>query len=97
MSIDRRSSLTLLADVLERVLVCKNENPRVILQQLPSELHSDVVDVLSNVEHFMADGDIRRRDEAYKEMQETQLRQLIAALRRGDSREALLDYSFLSW
>lgn len=58
----------------------------IIMQKLRAGLHPDAVDVLSNVDHFVADSDIRRRDEAYKEMQETQMRQLIDALRRGESR-----------
>jgi hypothetical protein len=40
--------------------------------------------VLINVEHFVSDGDIRVRDVSYKEMQETSMARLIAALRSGD-------------
>jgi hypothetical protein len=40
--------------------------------------------VLINVEHFLADADIRGRDVSYKEKQERSMTRLIAALRSGD-------------
>ena len=97
MRIERNASLAILADVLEQVLTSNDEGSRSMIKQLPADLHTDAIDVLSNVDHFVADSGIRRRDETYKEMQETQMRQLIDALRQGESREVLLNYSFLSW
>ena len=94
---DRESSLNTLADVLEQVLVEPGENAMSIIQSLPSDLHADALDVLANVMHFTADADIRRDDVQYRSMQETQMRQLIGALRHGASRSELLQYSFLSW
>jgi hypothetical protein len=44
----------------------------------------DLERVLSNVEHFLSDADIRVRDVSYKEMQEASMARLIVALRLGD-------------
>jgi hypothetical protein len=91
----RAESLTLLADTLERLRITPESDAEALVRSLPNDLHPDAVDVVSNVWHYVADYDIRRRDEAYRQMQERELEQLIAALRRGDSREALLNYSLL--
>jgi len=40
--------------------------------------------VMANVEHYLADADIRARDERYRTMQEAALASLISALRSGD-------------
>jgi hypothetical protein len=40
--------------------------------------------LLINVEHFLADADIRSRDVGYKAMQESSMTRLIAMLRSGD-------------
>jgi hypothetical protein len=44
--------------------------------------------VLCLVEHYLADGDIRSRDDSYREMQDSEMRKLIALLRSGRLREA---------
>lgn len=90
----RTASLTLLADVLTRILNAEGEASS-ILATLPTHLHPDAVDVLANVGHFISDDDIRLKHESYKDMQEGQMRQLIASLRSGAPREALLAFSFL--
>jgi hypothetical protein len=40
--------------------------------------------VLANIEHFLADADIRVRDQKYRVMQEAAMARLISALRSGD-------------
>jgi len=40
--------------------------------------------VLVNVEHYLADADIRARDERYRTMQDAEMARLISALRSGD-------------
>ena len=44
----------------------------------------DLEPVLANIEHFLADADIRARDPGYKAMQEGALSKVITALRSGD-------------
>ena len=39
--------------------------------------------VLCLVEHYLADADIRSRDAGYRDMQDTEMRKLIAMLRSG--------------
>ena len=39
---------------------------------------------MANIEHFLADADIRARDPGYKAMQEGALSKVITALRSGD-------------
>ena len=59
------------------------------------DLHTDAIDVIANVGHFLSDGRVRKRNQERKEMQETEMRQLIDALREAHSRDELLDYTFL--
>lgn len=96
--LDRKSSLNALADVLEDSLN-HNDMARLLaaIKALPKEkaLHTDAIDVIANVYHFVSDGEIRKRDQDYREMHETEMRQLIDALRDGRSRDELLDYTFL--
>jgi hypothetical protein len=95
MTVHRIESLQRLAELLEPALVDSLNWSGISLPSLPVELHEDVRDVLANVDHFVADSDIRSRDTAYRSMQEEQMRQLIAALRLGASRDELLSFSFL--
>jgi hypothetical protein len=94
---ERQVSLTLVADALSKVLTDAPESAREVLQTLPADLHPDAMDVLANVEHYLADADIRNSDEQYRKMQETQMHGLIATLLRGAPRDELLSFSFLSW
>lgn len=96
MSIERQASLAILANLLSEILSHSAAHARTIIHQLPADLHSDAMDVVANVAHFVADADIRQRDEDYKKMQETQMRQLIDALQRDEPREQLLRYTFLT-
>jgi hypothetical protein len=66
------------------------------LQCLPTNLHPDALDVIANVMHFVADGDVRAQDDAYRDRQMGQMRRLIEALRRGESRAELMRFSFLT-
>jgi hypothetical protein len=52
--------------------------------------------VVANVMHFVADDDIRRRDDGYRRMQEDRMRGLIRALKRGAPQDELRRFSFLS-
>jgi len=45
--------------------------------------------LLCNIEHYLADFDIRRKDFAYREIQDTELEKLIAALRSDRVGDAL--------
>lgn len=49
-------------------------------QKTSNELES----VVANIEHYLADADIRARDESYRTMQDAKLASLISALRSGD-------------
>jgi hypothetical protein len=68
---------------------------RMILEELPSDLHQDAQDVVVYVWHFVADVNARRKDPAWRQNQEQQMRGLIDALRRGSPREVLLEYTML--
>jgi hypothetical protein len=103
---NRDVSLTVLAEVLTQIArESGNEerSPREfvsiansLIHRLPPDLHEDAYAVLPNVDHFIADLDIRRKDEAYKTMQHTHMNRLIDALRSGAPRDQLLQYSFLT-
>lgn len=96
--LDRRSSLSALPDVLEDS-VNHNDMARLhgVIKALTKEtdLHTDAIDVIANVGHFLSDGKVRKRNQERREMQETEMRQLIDALRDGRSRDELLDYTLL--
>jgi len=47
------------------------------------------------LQHFLSDGDIRCTDADYREMQETEMRKLIALLRSGADRSVLSQIHFL--
>lgn len=93
---DRTSSLNALAEVLEESL-SHHDMGRLLtaVKALANDLHADAIDVIANVYHFVSDGKKRKRNEEWTQMQKTEMRQLIAALRDGRSREELLDYTFL--
>ncbi|HYL17394.1 MAG TPA: hypothetical protein VEV20_01840 [Burkholderiales bacterium] len=52
--------------------------------------------VWSNIEHYIADADIRQRDSAYRVMQESELKRLMRLLREGSTDEELQQVTFLS-
>jgi phosphate uptake regulator len=96
--LSRDSSLDFVADALERLLHASPGDADGILRWLYASsgvLHKDAVDVLANVGHFVADVDIRDRDQMYRTMQERAMRELILALRQGEAREQLMMFSFL--
>jgi hypothetical protein len=51
--------------------------------------------IWSNLEHYLADGDIRARDERYRAMQDDEMRKLIGLLRSGAGRGQLEAIHFL--
>jgi hypothetical protein len=93
--LDRELSLSLVAAALEQ-LAGQALQQKAKIDALPGNLHEDAVDVLANVEHFIADSDIRGWDEGYRRMQEEHLSGLLRSLRAGAPREALLRFNFLS-
>jgi hypothetical protein len=48
----------------------------------------DIEKIMSYVEHFLSDSDIREKDTRYRQMQETAMLKLIQALRSGDLNSA---------
>ena len=92
---DRLASLRSLADALERVLRGSAADADSIIGDLPKDLHTDALDVLANVTHFLADSDIRHRDERYRDKQERDMVALISDLRRGAPLEELMKHTFL--
>ena len=94
----RGASLDFLADALDRILLSGSGDAQQIYRTLRAaqeSLHEDALDVLANASHFVADSDVRQRDEDYRAMQERTMRELVDALRRRASREQLLTFSFL--
>jgi hypothetical protein len=51
--------------------------------------------IWGSLEHYLADGDIRAKDGAYREMQDRELTKLIRLLRDGSSAKALRSITFL--
>ncbi|OAI56784.1 hypothetical protein AYO49_03585 [Verrucomicrobiaceae bacterium SCGC AG-212-N21] len=49
------------------------------------------------VEHFLADDDIRARDDEYRTMQETELAKLVSLLRAGAPESELRQITFLGY
>ncbi len=92
---DRQLSLNLLADILEDVLKEQLTSREAVLQRLPNDIHRDVHDVLCNVDHYLADRDIRQRDPHYRHLQDQQMRALIRDLRAGMSTAALMKHAML--
>jgi hypothetical protein len=98
MDANREASFDILADALEHILRSSPADAEKVYRSLRSTqatLHKDVVDVLANVSHFVSDSDVRERDEDYRAMQESTMRNLISALRQRAPRERLLTFSFL--
>ena len=91
----RDESLSLLADVLDQFSTSTGAEARALMAGIPSGVHPDVVAVLANVEHYVADYDIRAKDDEYARIQDRELESLITALRRGDSLDELLEFSLL--
>jgi hypothetical protein len=95
--LSRDSSLDFIAEALERLLGSSPDDADGIYRWLHASselLHEDAIDVLANVNHFVADSDIRARDDGYRAMQEKAMRDLIVALRHGEARERLLVFGF---
>lgn len=95
---DRAASLRRLAEKLEQLQ--KGELPcdrRFVSECLAADAHPDAWDVVANVEHYIADEDIRKREREYKHGQERHLSELIAALRAAAPRDDLLAFNFLSF
>jgi hypothetical protein len=91
----RDESLKFLADVLDQFSTRTRAEAKALIKGVPSEIHPDVIAVLANVQHYVADYDIRAKDDEYARIQEREIQDLISALRRGDSLDELLNFSLI--
>ena len=91
----RDESLNLLADALEQFITSTRGEARALIAGIPSGVHPDVIAVLANVDHYIADYDIRTKDDEYARIQDRELESLISSLRRGDSLDELLEFSLI--
>lgn len=73
-----------LADALELLLLGGLTPGEFRRRHSHQRTSSELEPVMANVEHYLADADIRARDERYRTMQEAALASLISALRSGD-------------
>ena len=60
----------------------------VVLQKYYSEADSDIETITANLGHYFDDTDIREKDEAYRAMQEGEMKKLIHLLRLGQLDQA---------
>ncbi len=58
-------------------------------------LSSDTQIIIAHVEHFLCDYDLRLKDPQYKEMQELEMKKLIALIRKDGPKEKILNIHFL--
>jgi hypothetical protein len=82
-----------LADKLQRVL-----DGSIALDDLlddPANRGECLDACLLGLQHFLSDDDIRAKDADYRDMQETEMRKLIALLRSGADRQTLSKIHFL--
>jgi hypothetical protein len=97
-TMDRVASLRCLAEKLEQLqdgrVAC---DPQFASECLSADAHPDVWDVMANVEHYIADVDIRKVDRQYKYAQERHLSELIAALRTAAPLDDLMAFNFLTF
>jgi hypothetical protein len=73
-----------LAETLELLLQDKLTPAEFRTRHPIQETSDELGSILANVEHFLADADIRIRDRDYRAMQEAKMRELISSLRSGD-------------
>jgi hypothetical protein len=83
-----------LASRLEGVLV-RGEALSLLLEE-PGPLLKALQPCFHGLQHYLADEDIRAKDEKYRQMQENEMRQLIRLLRTGAERSRVGRVSFLS-
>ncbi|MCV2371413.1 hypothetical protein [Roseateles oligotrophus] len=82
-----------LADQLQLVL-----DGRISLDNVsdnPENAGEPLASCFHGLQHFLMDEDIRTKDSAYLEMQESEMRKLIALLRQGADGKVLARISFL--
>jgi len=82
-----------LADQLQRVLDGVLSLDHVL--EDPSNQGDLLESCLHGLQHFLSDDDIRAKDPGYREMQETEMRKLIALLRSGADNRVLSQIHFL--
>ena len=79
-----RAVLTLLADALTDLLQGRSTAQQFRAVWSPRRSKLPLLDVvLSNVDHYLADTDIRARDEEHRRMQDADLEKMITLLRQG--------------
>lgn len=84
-----------LAEDLEKLM--KDASGDVDLWEKYGEISAgnDIEQILANLDHFVADGDIRAKDPIYKQMQENEMRKLIKLLKSGGPLSDILKINFL--
>ncbi|GEM_PF-2021938 len=77
------------ADDLELLLNHKiSENEILDKYEHAHQSGKDIDYILCNLSHFLSDGDIRKKDSEYRDMQEQEIKKLINLIRKGDIQKA---------
>ncbi|MDL5033154.1 hypothetical protein QRD43_14665 [Pelomonas sp. APW6] len=84
---------TSLAELLQQVL--DGEAPIDAVLERDENFEGALAGCFHGLQHFAADMDIREKDAGFREMQEGEMRKLIALLRFGANRAALEKIHFL--
>ena len=79
---------TIFAEELEAVRAGRAPIAKLWSQYVSQADSSQFEEILSFVEHYVADADIRAKDSQYREMQEREFDRLLAHLRAGRISEA---------
>lgn len=88
-----RVTASSLAALLQRVLA--GEAPIEAVLERNEIFEGELAGCFHGLQHFAADTDIRAKDAGYREMQEGEMRRLIALLKSGADRATLEKISFL--
>ena len=80
--------ITFLADQLEELLLGRMTSFEFEAKYRGVDLPPLIEHLMSSIEHFLSDSDIRARDTKYRAMQEGEMRRLIECLRTGRLDEA---------
>ena len=90
------TALLQFADDLERL--ARGELPPEDLRERyrwDSEAPEVILHIMCYVDHYLSDEDIRAKDDAYREMQDSEMSKLIELIRAGAPRERLVKIHFL--
>ena len=67
----------------------------VFVQKYEESTESPIKELMYDLDHYLSDSDCRAKEPEYAEMQRSELKKMIALLKKGEIKEAL-DISFLS-